>query len=107
MLKRVFETRWKGRVSFSICPSEESAFVKNMNGRTLGKTLNAQALIPFSPCAMYFAGLIIMLAIKNKMSKENINFKRLSFFSFTKRFFKITPFLFDNFLLGIYNCEYI
>ena len=77
--------------------------MKNIKGRTLGRTLNAHALIPFKPCAINFAGLIIIFKIKNRISVESNSFVRLSFFSFTKRFFKITPFLFDNFLYDIYN----
>ena len=58
-----------GRVNFGITSSEDKIFVKNIKGKTLGKTLNVQALIPLSEHEMYFAGLKIIQHKKNNLRR--------------------------------------
>ena len=46
--------------------SEDNTLVKNMKGKTLGKTLNAHAEMPFRDCVINVAGFAIMQTRKNK-----------------------------------------
>ena len=65
VLNSVFVTGESGRTSFGIILRLESVFVKNINGKTLGRTLNAHAEIPSSEALMNLAGFKIMLNRKN------------------------------------------
>lgn len=71
--------------AFSKLPRSIIILVKIINGRTLGKTLNVQAEIPFIEAEINLAGEIIMQAIIIKIRIEKISFK----------FFKKHPLLFD------------
>ena len=68
VLKRRVLSGASGCVNFGITSSEESTFVKNINGKTLGKTLKAQAEIPSRDFDIYLAGLVIM-QIKNQKTR--------------------------------------
>lgn len=94
-----------GRVSAGIKFSADSTRVKNMNGKTLGRTLKAHAEIPSSELWMNFAGEIIMHTRKNStravkkiekketFSTDLLCAKFLSFF-FAKKCFDFEKFCF-------------
>ena len=65
-----------GRVRIGIKSRLDKTFVKNIKGRTLGRTLNAQADIPSKEMDINFAGAKIMLIkkynIKNVKLEDDI-----------------------------------
>ena len=65
-----------GWVSLGMVPRDDKSLVKNMNGKTLGKTLKAHAEMPSREEVMYFAGEIIMQTRKNSTIKVMKVFKR-------------------------------
>ena len=65
-MKSFFESGENGRVRADIVSKLERTFVKNMKGRTEGRTLNAHAEMPSREHWMYFAGEMSIFARKNK-----------------------------------------
>ncbi len=72
VLKSVLVTGESGRTSFGKTFWLESTFVKNINGKTLGRTLKAHAEIPFKDASINLLGFIIMLTRKNMISALRI-----------------------------------
>ena len=81
-----------GFEKFGITLRLDKTFVKNMKGKTLGKTLNAQAERPESEAEIYFDGFASMQN-KKKTTKivRKIDVKDICFFDvfFFKTFSKI------------------
>ena len=74
------------RLAFSITPRDDKILVKKMKGSTAGKTLNAQAEIPFNVSFKYISGKMTM-------------FKTMNIIKIVKRvryFFKINLNMFDK-----------
>ena len=65
-----------GWVSFGMVSREDKSLVKNINGKTLGKTLKAHAEIPSSEALIYLAGEITMHVRKNSTKKVTMIFER-------------------------------
>lgn len=69
VLKNVLLTGTSGFKIFGIRSSWDRTLVKNINGRTLGKTLNAHAEIPSSDFSINLDGFEIMQIRKNIIIK--------------------------------------
>jgi len=65
VLKRRLENLENGFANFGTTFKEESSLVKNIKGKTLGKTFSAQAEMPDSEAEIYFVGFDSMHNKKN------------------------------------------
>ena len=93
VLKSFVVNTENGRVSVGMTFRAESVRVKNINGKTLGRTLNAQADTPSNEAEINFEGALIMQTRKKMTSTVNAILKKLIFVSNLRNFFNIFSFI--------------
>ena len=94
-MKRKFEIFEKGWESFLVSSSDDKIRVKNINGNTEGRTLNAHAEMPSRETEMYFAGFLSMQKRSKMAKKRSDHFQTFESDDFSVFIFIFPLFLFD------------